>query len=194
MKQLIIKRVNLVKNKYMKISFNKFKPLKKKNFTRDTLLKEKVANIRRVTKVTKGGKKFSFRVIVIVGDYKSIIGFGIGKSSEISQAIKKASHNAKKELICVPITKTSTINKLITGNYGSAKILLKPAKLGTGIIAGSATRSIMQLAGLQNIIAKQLGPNNILNNVSATFEALKKLSKFLKVTKMRQLPIEKFYI
>lgn len=178
----------------MKISFNKFKPLKKKNFTRDTLLKEKVANIRRVTKVTKGGKKFSFRVIVIVGDYKSIIGFGIGKSSEISQAIKKASHNAKKELICVPITKTSTINKLITGNYGSAKILLKPAKLGTGIIAGSATRSIMQLAGLQNIIAKQLGPNNILNNVSATFEALKKLSKFLKVTKMRQLPIEKFYI
>jgi small subunit ribosomal protein S5 len=176
----------------MKIFFKKFKI--RKNFKKSRTLRTKVANIRRVTKVTKGGKKFTFRVIVIVGNFNSTIGFGIGKSQEISQAIKKAANNAKKDLINIPRTKHNSINRLIIGDYCTAKILIKPAKIGTGIIAGGSTRLIMQLAGLKNVIAKQLGSNNILNNTNATFNALKKITKSLKVSKMRQIPIENFYL
>ncbi len=148
--------------------------------------KEQVVQIRRVTKVVKGGKKLSFRAIVIVGNQKGQVGVGCAKASEVIIAIQKAIADGRKNLITVPIFKT-TIPHPITGRSGAGAVMLRPASQGTGIIAGGAVRSVLELAGIENILSKSLGSKSPLNAANATLEALKSLRPFHEVAKKRGL-------
>lgn len=150
--------------------------LKKKDFINinNLNLKEKLVKIKRVCKVTKGRRDFSFSSIVIKGNYKGIVGYGIGKSKEISDSIYKAGEKAKKNLIIVPII-NYTIPYEFNFKYCSTKIYLYPAKKGTGIIAGSNARIILELAGINNIYTKFIGSSNVYNCVKATYYALRKI-------------------
>ena len=148
--------------------------------------KEQVVQIRRVTKVVKGGKKLSFRAIVIVGNQKGQVGVGCAKASEVIIAIQKAIADGRKNLITVPIFKT-TIPHPITGRSGAGAVMLRPASQGTGIIAGGAVRSVLELAGIENILSKSLGSKSPLNAANATLEALKALRPFNEVAKKRGL-------
>ena len=148
--------------------------------------KEQVVQIRRVTKVVKGGKKLSFRAIVIVGNKKGQVGVGCAKASEVIIAIQKAIADGRKNLITVPIFKT-TIPHPITGRSGAGAVMLRPASQGTGIIAGGAVRSVLELAGIENILSKSLGSKSPLNAANATLEALKSLKPFNEVAKKRGL-------
>ena len=139
-------------------------------------LEEKIVQIKRVTKVVKGGKKLTFRAIVIIGDTKRKVGVGIGRAEDVNLAIEKAVLNGKKNLIKVPLTKISSIPHVIEAKYGASYLMLRPSKLGTGVIAGSSIRTVLELAGVQNIVAKQQGSNNILNNAKATILALNLLN------------------
>jgi small subunit ribosomal protein S5 len=138
-------------------------------------LLEKIIQIRRVTKVTKGGKKLSFRAIIVVGDKKGKVGIGIAKANDVLTALKKAKTNGLKNLIYVPITKSLSIPHNISGYYGSSHILIRPALEGSGVIAGGSVRIVLEIAGIKNIIAKQLGSNNLLNNARATISGLNNL-------------------
>ena len=148
--------------------------------------KEQVVQISRVTKVVKGGKKLSFRAIVIVGNQKGQVGVGCAKAAEVIIAIQKAIVDGRKNLINVPIFKT-TIPHPITGKSGAGAVMLRPASEGTGIIAGGAVRSVLELAGIENILSKSLGSKSPLNAASATIEALKSLTPFNDVAKKRGL-------
>ena len=147
---------------------------------------ERVVQIRRVTKVVKGGKKLSFRAIVIVGNKKGQVGVGCAKASEVIVAIQKAIADGRKNLITVPIFKT-TIPHPITGKSGAGAVMLKPASQGTGIIAGGAVRLVLELAGIENILSKSLGSKSPLNAANATLDALKSLTPFNEVAKRRGL-------
>ena len=147
---------------------------------------ERVVQISRVTKVVKGGKKLSFRAIVIVGNQKGQVGVGCAKASEVIIAIQKAIANGRKNLITVPIFKT-TIPHPITGRSGAGAVMLRPASQGTGIIAGGAVRSVLELAGIENILSKSLGSKSPLNAANATIAALKALTPFNDVAKKRGL-------
>ncbi len=147
---------------------------------------ETVVQISRVTKVVKGGKKLSFRAIVIVGNKKGQVGIGCAKASEVIIAIQKAIADGRKNVITVPIFKT-TIPHPITGRSGAGAVMLRPASAGTGIIAGGAVRSVLELAGIENILSKSLGSKSPLNAASATIEALKSLTPFNEVAKKRGL-------
>lgn len=147
---------------------------------------ERVVQISRVTKVVKGGKKLSFRAIVIVGNKKGQVGVGCAKAAEVIIAIQKAIADGRKNLINVPIFKT-TIPHPITGRSGAGAVMLKPASQGTGIIAGGAVRLVLELAGIENILAKSLGSKAPLNAANATLEALKALTPFNEVAKKRGL-------
>ena len=147
---------------------------------------ERVVQIRRVTKVVKGGKKLSFRAIVIVGNKKGQVGVGCAKAAEVIIAIQKAIADGRKNLITVPIFKT-TIPHPITGRSGAGAVMLKPASQGTGIIAGGAVRLVLELAGIENILAKSLGSKAPLNAANATLEALKALTPFSEVAAKRGL-------
>jgi len=136
---------------------------------------EKIAQINRVAKKTKGGNKISFSVLVVVGDRKGKVGVGLGKALDVSSAVKKALSKAKKSMIEVPM-KNTTIPHEIRMKKGAAKILLKPAPVGTGIIAGGAVRMVVEAAGIRDIVSKILGSNNKASNVYATMEALKELN------------------
>ena len=146
---------------------------------------ERVVQISRVTKVVKGGKKLSFRAIVIVGNQKGQVGVGCAKASEVIIAIQKAIADGRKNLITVPIFKT-TIPHPITGKSGAGAVML-PASEGTGIIAGGAVRSVLELAGIGNILSKSLGSKSPLNAANATMDALKRLTPFSEVAKKRGL-------
>ena len=148
--------------------------------------KEQVVQISRVTKVVKGGKKLSFRAIVVVGNKKGQVGVGCAKASEVIIAIQKAITDGRKNLITVPIFKT-TIPHPITGRSGAGAVMLRPASQGTGIIAGGSVRSVLELAGIENILSKSLGSNSPLNAANATLEALKSLTPFSEVAKKRGL-------
>jgi small subunit ribosomal protein S5 len=158
-------------------NFNKDrKPRKefKKNFDpKKKLLEEKVISISRVTKVTKGGRHFRFAATMVVGDGKGLVGIGTGKSMEVPEAIKKGIQAANKNLIKVGIVDGRTISHEQIGKCGRAKVLLKPAKPGTGIIAGGAARAVLEIAGVKDIVAKSLGSNTQVNVAKATLEALK---------------------
>lgn len=154
---------------------------------------ERVAQISRVTKVCKGGKKLSFKAIMIVGNELGQVGVGVGKADDVLNAITKGINDAKKNIITVPITKTNTIPHLTIGLNGACKIMIKPASPGTGVIAGGSIRTVLELAGIKNILAKQLGSNNILNNARATILALENLKTIKIVANERNLPIEHFY-
>lgn len=145
---------------------------------------ERVVQIRRVTKVVKGGKKLSFRAIVIVGNRKGQVGVGCAKAAEVIIAIQKAVADGRKNLITVPIFKT-TIPHPIIGNSGAGSVMLRPASQGTGIIAGGAVRSVLELAGIENILCKSLGSKSPLNATNAALEALKSLTPFRDIAKKR---------
>ena len=147
-------------------------------------LKEKVVAINRVAKVVKGGRTFRFSAVVVVGDEQGNIGVGNGKAAEVPDAIKKAIEEAKKNLIAVPIVGTTIPHEYI-GTFGSAKVMLKPAAEGTGVIAGGSVRPVLELAGYKDIRTKVIGTNNPRNVVYATIEALKSMQTAEQVAKKR---------
>ena len=150
---------------------------------------ERVVQVRRVTKVVKGGKKLSFRAVVIAGDGKGHVGVGCGKSSEVVGAIQKAVVDARKNSIEVPVFKT-TIPHISTGRSGAGSVVLKPASMGTGVIAGGAVRSVLELAGIENILSKSLGSKSPLNAANATMDALKSLRMFNDVARRRGIALK----
>lgn len=145
---------------------------------------DKVIHINRCAKVVKGGRRFSFAAIVVVGDKKGQVGVGLGKAGEVPEAIKKAGKQAKKNLMRVPL-EGNTIPHEVLGHFGASQVLMKPAPEGTGIIASSSVRAILEVAGIQNILTKSLRRDNPHNVVRATFEALRSLRSFSDIAKAR---------
>jgi small subunit ribosomal protein S5 len=152
-------------------------------------LKDQVISINRVTKVVKGGKNLSFAALVVVGDQQGIVGFGTGKAKEVPQAIRKAIESAKRNLVRVPLAGT-TVPHPMTGRFGAGRVLLKPAREGTGVIAGGAVRAVMNAAGVSNILTKCLGSNNPHNVIRATFAALRSMKSAEQVARMRGRAVE----
>lgn len=148
-------------------------------------LEHQIIQIQRVSKVVKGGKKLSFRATIAIGNRLGQVGVGIGKADNVSTAVQKAIHDGKKNMVQIPVTKNSTIQHLVVGHDGAAKVLIKPAQIGTGVIAGSSIRIVLELAGIQNILAKQLGAANLINNARATILALQSLKTIPEVTEQR---------
>ena len=154
---------------------------------KETEWQERVVQIRRVTKVVKGGKKLSFRAILIIGNEKGDVGVGVGKASDVIGAVKKAVSDGKKQIVSVPITKDNSIPHIVKGRSGAAKVIIRPSAPGSGVIAGGSVRTILELAGIKNILAKQLGSSNPLNNARAATDALLKLKTFAQVANDRGL-------
>lgn len=164
-----------------------------KNKEQDSGWEERVVQVRRVTKVVKGGKKLSFRAILVVGDEKGQVGVGIGKAGDVIGAVKKAVTDAKKHIITVPITKFSSIPHPVNGISGAAEVIMRPSAQGSGVIAGGSVRTVLELAGVQNILAKQLGSSNSLNNARAALNALSNLRTFKEVAEERGVTTEILY-
>lgn len=154
------------------------------------LLEEKVINLSRVTKVTKGGRHFRFSATVVVGNRKGLVGMGTGKANEVNDAIAKASKAANKNVTRVALQDARTIPHEATGKVGRAVVLIKPAKEGTGIIAGGAARAVLELAGVKDIVSKSLGSNTKVNVAKATLEALKSERTPAKIAALRGKKVE----
>jgi small subunit ribosomal protein S5 len=164
-----------------------------RNREKETNWQERVVQIRRVSKVVKGGKKLSFRAIVVVGNERGQVGVGVGKASDVIGAVKKGVADGKKQLVDVPLTKANSIPHPIEGRGGAAKVMLRPAAPGTGVIAGGAVRTVLEMAGVKNVLAKQLGSDNPLNNARAAVNALDMLRTFADVAEERGLTLEQVY-
>lgn len=150
-----------------------------------TNFEEKIVNIKRISKTTKGGRVMRFSALVIIGDKKGVVGFGMGKSNEVPDAIKKAIKNANNNLFTIKMNKKGTVFHEVIGKHGASKILLKPAPIGKGIVAGGAARAVVELAGFQDIYTKSLGSNCPINVIRATINGLMKQFTPLEISKSR---------
>lgn len=160
--------------------------------TSELELKEKIVGIQRVAKVTKGGRTFSFSALVVVGDGNGIVGHGLGKAREVTEAIQKGIDDAKKNLIKVPLH-NGTIPHEQHGKFGAGKVMIKPAAHGTGVIAGGAMRAVFESAGVTDVLAKSLGSSNPHNVVKATLDALARLRNPLTVAQQRNVSVKKVF-
>jgi small subunit ribosomal protein S5 len=158
----------------------------------DIELKDKLVAVNRVTKVTKGGRTFSFSAIVVVGDENGIVGHGLGKAKEVTEAISKGIDDAKKNLIRVPILH-GTVPHIQKGKFSGARVLLRPASEGTGVIAGGAMRAVLESVGVHNVLAKSQGSSNPHNVVKATIDALSKMRDAVSVAKQRGISLDKVF-
>ena len=165
---------------------NKGKKNTRRNEVRFT---ERLIKISRVSKVTKGGKKLSFRAIVVIGDEKGQVGVGVAKADDVVNAFKKAKADGRKNLIKIPITKSLSIPHRVNGNFGACKIIMRPSIEGSGVIAGGSVRTVLEVAGIKNVIAKQLGSDNLLNNARAAVCALGSLTTKSEVAKKRNFDL-----
>lgn len=150
----------------------------KKSYKAKPEWSERVVSIQRVTKVVKGGKKMSFRAVVVVGNEQGKVGVGVGKAGDVITAVRKAVTDGKKNIIIIPLTRSNSIPHPTTGRFGAAKLILRPSAPGSGVIAGSSIRTVLELAGIKNILSKQLGSNNLLNNARATIAGLNSLRSY----------------
>jgi len=155
-------------------------------------LKDRLVGVQRVTKVTKGGRAFGFSAIVVVGDENGVVGHGLGKSKEVATAIAKAIEDAKKNLVRIPLNK-GTLPHEQKGKYGGAKVFMKPASEGTGVIAGGAVRAVLESVGVHDVLSKSQGSSNPHNVVKATFDALLQLRDANVVAKQRGISLEKVF-
>lgn len=158
----------------------------------ETELKDKLVNLGRVTKVTKGGRTFSFSALVVVGDGNGTVGYGLGKARDVSESIAKAVDDAKKNMVKVPILK-GTIPHEQKGKYGAGKVLIKPAADGTGVIAGGAMRAVLEMAGVHNVLGKSMGSSNPHNVVKATIDALLKIRDAKEIARQRSIELTKVF-
>ena len=150
---------------------------------------ERLIKISRVSKVTKGGKKLSFRAIVVIGDENGQVGVGVAKADDVVNAFKKAKTDARKHLIKIPLTKSLSIPHRVIGVFGASKIIMRPSIEGSGVIAGGSIRTVLEVAGIKNVIAKQLGSDNLLNNARAAICGLNNLTTKSQVAKKRDLSL-----
>ncbi|MBT3301938.1 MAG: 30S ribosomal protein S5 [Bacteroidetes bacterium] len=160
--------------------------------TSDIELSERVVSINRVTKVTKGGRTFSFSAVVVVGNGEGVIGYGLGKAREVTEAITKGVNDAKKNLLQVPVSK-GTVPHEQESKFGGARVYLQPASPGTGVVAGGAMRAVLESAGISDVLAKSKGSSNPHNVVKATVKALMEMRDAYTVAKMRNIDIDKVY-
>nr|ULD16231.1 ribosomal protein S5 [Cylindrotheca closterium] len=175
---------------------NDLKKLNKKRNSRRSInnyeqkLVERLIKISRVSKVTKGGKKLSFRAVVVVGDENGKVGVGVAKAADVVNAFKKAKTDGRKNLIELPLTKALSIPHNVIGTFGACKVIMRPSIEGSGVIAGGAVRIVLEVAGVKNVIAKQLGSNNLLNNARASINALQNLTTKSEISKKRNLTLK----
>ena len=175
---------------------NDLKKINKKRNSRRNLnnyepkLVERLIKVSRVSKVTKGGKKLSFRAVVVVGDENGKVGVGVAKAADVVNAFKKAKTDGRKNLIELPLTKALSIPHHVIGTFGACKVIMRPSIEGSGVIAGGAVRIVLEVAGVKNVIAKQLGSNNLLNNARASIDALQNLTTKSQTIKKRDLTLK----
>ena len=160
---------------------------------RDSEWQERVVQIRRVSKTVKGGKKMSFRAIVVVGNEKGQVGVGVGKAGDVIGAVRKGVSDGKKNLVRVPLTPNNSIPTLSIGRDGAANVLIRPAAPGTGVIAGGSIRTVLELAGIKNVLAKRLGSKTPLNNARAAMLALAQIRTHKSVSRERGISLEQLY-
>ena len=169
---------------------NKKRNSRRSSNTYEPKLVERLIKISRVSKVTKGGKKLSFRAVVVVGDENGKVGVGVAKAADVVNAFKKAKIDGRKNLIELPLTKALSIPHNVVGTFGACKVIMRPSIEGSGVIAGGAVRIVLEVAGVKNVIAKQLGSNNLLNNARASINALQNLTTKSEISKKRNLTLK----
>lgn len=160
----------------------------------DSDLQERVVFIHRVSKVVKGGRRFSLVALVAVGDGKGNVGIGMGKSAEVPLAIQKAIDDAKKNMFKVPVTESGTVPHDVIGHFGAGRVLIRPAIEGTGVIAGGPVRPLFELAGIRNVLSKSLGTSNALNSIKAAADGLRKLSSPEDTARRRGISVSQMFV